>query len=118
MLSQRTHEDNIARIFTCFNSLLSGMIEIVLGSLKTLERRVLGGVQEAGKIMAAVKTLLEADRCLPKLHALFRDRTETPGGCWKGCTKCMYRAGWRHLACARQVPDGVLGTERLSRICI
>ena len=56
---------------------------------------MVGGVREAGMIMAAVKTLLEADRCLPKLHALFRDRIETPGGCYRGCTKRMHGGGWQ-----------------------
>jgi hypothetical protein len=56
---------------------------------------VVAGVREAGKIMAAVKTLLEADRCLPKLYALFRDRIETLG-CYRGCTKRMHGGGY-HL---------------------
>jgi hypothetical protein len=51
---------------------------------------VVGGVREAGKIMAAVKTLLTAVRCLPTLHALFRDRIEMLGGCYRGCTKRMH----------------------------
>jgi len=56
---------------------------------------VVGGVREAGKIMAAMKTLLEADRCLPKRHALFRDSIETLGGCERGCTKRMHGGGWQ-----------------------
>jgi len=56
---------------------------------------VVGGVREAGKIMTAMKTLLEADRCLPKLRALFRDSIETLGGCERGCTKRMHGGGWQ-----------------------
>ena len=57
-------------------------------SLKTLELRVVGGVRKAGEIMAAVKTLLEADRCLPQLYALFRDLVErTPWWLLQGLYK-------------------------------
>jgi len=56
---------------------------------------VVGGVREASKIMAAMKTLFEADRCLPKLHALFRDSVETLGSCYRGCTKRTHGGVWQ-----------------------
>jgi hypothetical protein len=107
-------EQTSRTFYPSFSVYCPAWIRRFVGALETLERRVVGGVRQAGKIMAAMKTLLEADRCLPKLHALFRDSVETLGSCsgavqsvrtkvvgswW--CSWCRATFTFLHFKCTR-----------------